>query len=323
MKIDRATLANWVGRAAGYLKPIVELQKQQLLSGARLFVDETIAKVLAPKTGKTKTGYMWAMVRDDRAHGGADPPAIVYSYMPGRGGMWAAKLLGDYRGILQVDGYEAYGQFGKPDRPGGPSVLAYCWAHARRGFFDAAKDDGAAIAQEALRRIGALYDIERELHGRPPDERLSARQLRSLPIAEDLRLWLDEKRRRMFSGSPTLKAINYTLNHWAGLCRFLQDGRIDIDNNAVERSMRPVALQRKNALFAGHELGAENWAAIASLVETCKLLAINPNAYLADVLARVVTRGDGDPLDDLLPGNWVDTKAAETTFETSRVAQAA
>lgn len=323
VEIDRATLANWVGRAAGYLKPIVELQKQQLLSGARLFVDETTAKVLAPKTGKTKTGYMWAMVRDDRAHGGVDPPAIVYSYMPGRGGMWAAKFLGDYRGILQVDGYEAYGQFGKPDRPGGPSVLAYCWAHARRGFFDAAKDDGATIAQEALRRIGALYDIERELQGRSPDERLSGRQARSRPIAEDLRQWLDEKRRRMFSGSPTLKAINYTLNHWAGLCRFLEDGRIDIDNNAVERSMRPVALQRKNALFAGHELGAENWAAIASLVETCKLLTINPNAYLADVLARVVTHGDGDPLDDLLPGNWVDTKAAETMFETSRVAQAA
>lgn len=249
-----------------------------MLSGTRLFVDETTAKVLAPKTGKTKTGYMWAMVRDDRAHGGADPPAIVYSYMPGRGGMWAAKLLGEYRGVLQVDGYESYGQFGKPDRPGGPSVLAYCWAHAQRGFFDAAKDDGAAIAQEALRRIGALYDIERELHGCSPDERLPARQARSLPIAEDLRQWLDEKRRRMFSGSPTLKAINYTLNHWAGLCRFLQDGRINIDNNAVERSMRPVALQRKNALFAGHELGAENWAAIASLVETCKLLAINPNA---------------------------------------------
>ena len=162
--------------------------------------------------------------------------------------MWAAKLLGEYHGVLQVDGYEAYGQFGKPDRPGGPSVLAYCWAHARRGFFDAAKDDGAAIAQEALRRIGALYDIERELHGHPPDERLSARQARSRPIAEDLRQWLDEKRRRMFSGSPTLKAINYTLNHWTGLCRFLDDGRIDLDNNAVERSMRPVALQRKCAV---------------------------------------------------------------------------
>lgn len=127
----------------------------------------------------------------------------------------------------------------------------------------------------------------------------------------------------IISGSPTLGPINYALNHWAGLVRFLEDGRIDLDNNPVERSMRPVALQRKNALFAGHELGAENWAAIASLVETCKLGAINPNAYLADVLARIVTRGDGDPIDDLLPGNWVDTKAAETTFETDNIAKAA
>lgn len=323
VELDRATLANWVGRAAGYLKPIVELQKLQLLSANRLFVDETTAKVLAPSTGKTKTGYLWAMVRDDRAHGGADPPAIVYTYMPGRGGMWAAKLLGDYRGILQVDGYEAYGQFGKAGRPGGPSVLAYCWAHVRRGFYDAAKSDGASIAQEALRRIGALYEIEREIQGCSPDERLVIRQARSLPLADDLHTWLDEKRRRMFSGSPTLKAIKYALGHWAGLIRYLEDGRIDIDNNPVERSMRPIALQRKNALFAGHQLGAENWAAIASLVETCKLNAIDPNTYLADVLARVVHKRDGDPLDDLLLANWVNTNAARAAFETSTIAQAA
>jgi transposase len=323
VEIDRATLANWVGRAAGYLKPIVELQKRQLLDADRLFVDETTAKVLAPSTGKTKTGYLWAIVRDDRAHGGADPPAIVYTYMPGRGGMWAAKLLGDYRGILQVDGYEAYGQFGKAGRPGGPSVLAYCWAHVRRGFYDAAKGDGAPIAQEALHRIGALYEIEREIQGCSSAERLAVRQARALPQAEDLRAWLDEKRRRMFSGSPTLKAINYALGHWAGLMRYLDDGRIDIDNNPVERSMRPIALQRKNALFAGHELGAENWAAIASLVETCKLNAIDPNAYLADVLARIVLKHDGDPLDDLLPANWIDTNAARAAFEASDIAQAA
>lgn len=175
-------------------------------------------------------------------------------------------------------------------------------AHVRRGFFDATKGDATPIAQEALRRIGQIYEIEREISGRAPHERLAVRQTRSRPIVEDLRQWLDEKRRRMFTGSPTLGPINYALNHWAGLVRFLEDGRIDLDNNPVERSMRPVALQRKNALFAGHELGAENWAAIASLVETCKLLGIDPNAYLADVLARIVTRRDDDTIDDLLPG---------------------
>ena len=321
--IDRATLSGWVGRAAGYLKPLVELQKAKLLEADRLFVDETTAKVLAPGNGKTKTGYMWAMVQDDRPHGSTDPPAIVYAYMPGRGGMWAKQLLGDYRGILQVDGYEAYGQFGRPDREGKAATLAYCWAHVRRGFFDAAKGKEAPIAEEALIRIGALYEIERDIRGQEPGMRLATRQARSKPLLEDLHAWLEAKRRRMLKGSPTLEAINYALNRWRGLTRFLDDGRIEIDNNAVERSMRPMALQRKNALFAGHELGAENWAAIASLVETCKLNGINPGAYLADVLARIVNRRDGEALDDLLPGQWIDTKAAEIAFETSDIAKAA
>ena len=310
--VDRATLANWVGAAAARLKPLVEL-----LGSARLFVDETTVKVLAPGTGKTRTGYMWAMVRDDRPHGSSDPPTIVYNYMPGRGGIWAAKLLGDYRGILQVDGYEAYRQFGRPDRPGGPATLAYCWAHVRRGFFDAAKGDGTAIADEALRRISALYEIERDIAGQSPDARLAARRERSAPLVEAMHAWLEDKKRRMFSGSPTLVAINYALGHWAGLIRFLHDGRIDLDNNAVERSMRPIALQRKNALFAGHDLGAENWAAIASLIECCKLSGINPNTYLADVLIRIAGKRDAEPLDDLLPGNWACSHSGSDMFEYS------
>lgn len=321
--IDRATLANWVGAAAARLKPLVEELKAELLGSARLFVDETTAKVLAPGTGKAKTGYMWAMVRDDRPHGGSDPPAIVYSYMPGRAGIWAARLLGDYRGILQVDGYEAYRQFGRPDRPGGPATLAYCWAHVRRGFFDAAKGGETVIADEALRRIGALYEIERDIAGQSPDARFAARQEHAQPLVEALHAWLEDKKRRMFSGSPTRAAINYALAHWAGLIRFLGDGRIDLDNNAVERSMRPIALQRKNALFAGHDLGAENWAAIASLIECCKLGGINPNTYLTDVLIRIARKHDGDPLDDLLPGNWVSSHSDGDMFEYSTNAIAA
>lgn len=321
--IDRATLCTWIGRAAGYLKPLVALQKAKLLEAERLFVDETTAKVLAPGTGKTKTGYMWAMVRDDRAHGSSDPPAILYAYMPGRGGVWARQLLGAWRGILQVDGYEAYSQFGKPDREGRSATLAYCWAHVRRGFFDAAKGKEAPIAEEALQRIAALYEIERDIRGQSPELRRAERQGRAGPLLDELHGWLETRRRRMLKGSATLEAINYALARWYGLSRYLDDGRIEIDNNAVERSMGPMALQRKNALFAGHELGVENWAAIASLVETCKLNAINPTAYLADVLARIVTKRDGDALDYLLPGQWVDTKAAETTFETSAIAAAA
>ncbi|MGD9812176.1 MAG: IS66 family transposase [Sphingobium sp.] len=313
--VDRATLANWVGAAAARLKPLVELLKTELLASARLFVDETTAKVLAPGSGKTKTGYMWAMVRDDRSHGGSDPPAIVYSYMPGRGGSWAAKLLDDYRGILQVDGYEAYRQFGKASRPGGPATLAYCWAHVRRGFFDAAKGSGTDIADEALRRIAMVYEIEQGIAGQSPDVRMAVRRERTRPLIEDMHDWLEQKKRRMFGGSPTLAAINYALGHWNGLIRFLDNGRIDLDNNAVERSMRPIALQRKNALFAGHDLGAENWAAIASLIECCKLNGINPNAYLADVLTRIANKRDGEPLDDLLPGNWVNPYRHGDMFE--------
>lgn len=303
--VDRATLANLVGAAAARLKPLVELLKAELLTSARLFVDETTAKVLAPGTGKTKTGYMCAMLRDDRPCGGTDPPAIVYSYMPGRGGGWATKLLGDYRGVLQVDGYEVYRQFGKADRPSGPATLAYCWAHVRRGFFDAAKGVSAPIAEEALRRIAALKAFERNIRGQSPDARQAVRQERSKPLVGAMYAWLEDKKRRMFSGSPTLAAINYALGHWAGLIRFLDDGRIDLDNNPVERSIRPVALQRKNALFAGHDLGAENWAAIASLIECCKLAGINPNAYLTDVLTRIADRRDPKPIEDLLPGNWI------------------
>jgi transposase len=321
--VDRATLANWVGAAAARLKPLLEVMKAELLTSARLFVDETTAKVLAPGTGKTRTGYMWAMVRDDRPYGGSDPPAIVYTYMPGRGGGWAAKLLGDYRGICQVDGYEGYGQFGKADRPGGPATLAYCWAHARRYFFDAATGDGAPIAEEALRRIAALYAIERDICGQSPGTRQAARQERSKPLIDAMHAWLEDKKRRMFSGSPTLAAINYALGHWRGLTRFIDDGRIDLDNNPVERSMRTVALQRKNALFAGHDLGAENWAAIASLIETCKLGGINPNAYLTDILTRIAGKRDGEPIGDLLPGNWINTNSDGDMFEYNTNAMAA
>ena len=217
--------------------------------------------------------------------------------MPGRGGVWARQLLGAWRGILQVDGYEAYSQFGKPDREGRSATLAYCGAHVRRGFFDAAKGKEAPIAEEALQRIAALYEIERDIRGQSPELRRAERQSRAGPLLNELHGWLETRGRRMLKGSATLEAINYALARWYGLSRYLDDGRIEIDNNAVERSIRPMALQRKNALFAGHELGAENWAAIASLVETCKLNAINPTAYFADVLARIVTKRDGDALD--------------------------
>jgi len=319
--ISRATLANWVGRGIAALMPITNRLRTDALARSRLFVDETTVKVLAPGTGKTKTGYMWVIVCDDRAHGGADPPLALYTYMPGRGAMWAKQLLGTYQGILQVDAWQAYDQFGKEEGASVGARKSYCWAHLRRKFIDAGSN--APIAQDALKRIAEIYGIEKEIRGRPAEERLGVRQEKSRPLVDKLHAWFTATAPRIMTGSATNDAMKYALKRWAGFTRFLDDGRIELDNNTAERAIRPVTLQRKNALFAGHQLGAENWAAIASLVETCKMLDVEPYAYLCDVLARIVTRADTDPIDDLLPYNWANTNAGQTAFEMSNLASAA
>ena len=310
IQIDRANFCNWAGRAAAVLGRIVGGMKTDLLASGRIFVDETHIKVLDPGKGQTKTSYFWAIARDDREHGGTDPPAVVYTAMPGRGKVWADKLLHDYHGIVQCDAYPGYQHIEAPNRKGGPGTLAFCWSHARRYFVEAARGGNAPIADEALKCIARLFEIERRIRGSNPEERLAVRQAEAKPLLEEFRAWLETKRRKMYRGSPTAEAIGYMVNQWDGLTRFLDDGRIDLSTNAVERSMRPIALQRKNALFAGHDLGAENWAVIASLIETCKLNGRNPQAYLADALRKIIHRSDADPIDDLMPYNWVGTAAA-------------
>lgn len=215
--------------------------------------------VLDPGRGRTKQGYFWTIAWDDRAWAGPDPPAVVYTYAPGRQHQHARALLGDYRGILQCDGYAAYKSL--IDRAGrrGPSKLAFCWSHARRNFYDLAKGGAAPIAAEALQQIARLYQIEADIRGLSAPERRSARQARSRPRLEELRSWFVMQRAKLPGSAPTAEAIGYALNHWDGLVQFLDDGRIEIDSNCVERSMRPVALSRKNSLFAGSDEGAENW----------------------------------------------------------------
>ena len=192
----------------------------------------------------------------------------------------------------------------------GPHALAFCWSHVRRGFYDLAKGGNAPIATEALARIAALYRIEAEIRGRSPPERQIARQAHSQPLIADLRTWFEAQHRKLFARGPTAKAIGYALNHWDELVRFLDDGRIEIDSNTVERSMRPVALSRKNALFAGSDQGGANWAAVASLVETCKLNAVNPLRYIADLLHRLINRWPQTRIDELMPWCWADTQTA-------------
>jgi len=306
--IDRSTLAHWVGFAAFELMPLYDRLVANLKASTKLFADETRCPVLDPGRGKTKTGYLWALARDDRPWNGADPPAVAYMYAPGRGEVHAERHLAGFAGTLQVDGYVAYKKLADPKRVGGPLLLANCWGHFRRLFYDIAKGGNAPIASEALVRIAALYAIEEEIRGRSADERRRIRQARTKPLVDALEAWLRDQLARLSRGSTLAREIRYGLNHWAGLCRFLDDGRIEIDSNTVERSMRPIALNRKNALFAGSDEGAENWAAIASLIETAKLNGVNPHAWLTDTLTKLVNRWPASRIDELMP--WAYAKAA-------------
>ena len=302
--LDRSTLAFWVGYAAAEIAPVVRRLKEIVLASARLFADETVVPVLDPGRGRTKQGYFWAIARDDRPWSGRDPPAVVYSYAPGRGHEHGRALLGGYRGILQCDGYVAYKKLADAAAACGPRVLAFCWSHVRRGFYDLAKGGNAPIATEALARIAALYRIEADIRGQCAPERQAARQARSSPLLSELRAWFEAQMAKLLARGPTAEAIGYALNHWDGLVRFVDDGRIEIDSNTVERSMRPVALSRKNALFAGSDEGGANWAAVASLVETCKLNAVDPQSYLAELLRRLVNGWPQARIDELMPWHW-------------------
>jgi transposase len=307
---DRSTLAFWVGYAAAEIAPVVRRLKELLLRSARLFADETVVPVLDPGRGRTKQGYFWTIARDDRPWGGTDSPAVVYTYAPGRQHEHARALLGGYRGILQCDGYAAYKSLIDPTGHRGPRLLAFCWSHVRRNFHDLAKGGAAPIAAEALTRIAALYRIEAELRGRSPGDRHAARQSGSRGLVVEFRSWLEAQLAKLPGRGPTAEAIGYALNHWSGLVQFLDDGRIEIDSNCVERSMRPIALSRKNALFAGSDEGGENWASVASLIETCKLNAIDPQRYLTDLLTRLVNGWPQSRIDELMPWHWGSDQAS-------------
>jgi len=255
--------------------------------------------VLDPGRGKTKTGYFWAIARDDRPWGGTDPPAVAYTYAPGRVGEHLDKLLANYRGIVHFDCYAPYKKL-----PAERITVAFCWSHLRREFFKIAERGDAPIATEAVARIAQIYVIEKDVRGTSADERRVARQARSRPLVDALRIFFEHQLARLSGGSDTARIIRYGLRHWDGLTRFLDDGRIELDTNIVERSMRPQALTRKNALFAGHDDGAENWAIVASLIEACKLNDVEPQAYLADVLVRLVNLWPNNRLDELRPWTW-------------------
>lgn len=305
--LNRATLAHWTGYAAGELKPLWEHIRSELLMAPRLFVDETKAPVLDPGRGRTKSGYFWAIAQDQRGWTGTDPPAVAYTYAPGRGADHAALLLKDFTGVLQTDGYAAYKTLAARRND---VVLAHCWAHSRRKFFDLAKGGSAPAADRVLALIGVLYGIERDIRGQPPDARRQARRERSRPVLDELHRFLCEHLRKVPGSSVIAEAIRYVLTRWDGLVMFVDDGHLELDTNPVERSMRPIALNRKNALFAGSDDGAEHWAILATLIECCKLNAVNPADYLEDVITRLVNGHLNSRLDELTPWRWRTSRQA-------------
>jgi transposase len=313
--LSLSTLADQVGGCCAVLAPLLRRIERHVFAAERLHSDDTTVPVLAK--GKTDTGRCWVYVRDDRPFDGPAPPAAMFYYSRNRGGDHPQVHLAGYAGIFQADAFGGYTKLYEANRKPGPLVEAACWVHARRPFFvmaDVAADarrkaEGkttsviSPLALEAVRRIDALFDIERAINGQSAEQRRAVRQELSAPLVADLERWLREQRPKLSRGNDLAKAMDYMLKRWPAFTRFLEDGRICLSNNAAERALRGVALGRKSWLFAGSDRGGQRTAAMYSLIVTAKLNDVDPQAWLADVLARIAEH-PAQRIDELLPWNW-------------------
>jgi transposase len=313
--LSLSTLADQVGAGAAVLMPLFKRLEAHVLAASRLHGDDTTVPVLAK--GKTDTGRLWTYVRDDRPFGGADPPAAVFYYSRDRRGEHPAAHLAGWSGILQADAFGGYGDLYATGRQPAPVLEASCWAHSRRKVFELADIEAAArkkargekpnlvypLAVEAVKRIDALFDIEREINGLSPGQRHAVRQERSAPLVTELERWMIETRDKLSRGHDLTKAFNYMLRRWSSFTRFLDDGRICLSNNAAERALRGIALGRKSWLFCGSDRGGQRAAILYSLIVSAKLNDIDPQAWLADIMARIAAH-PAQRIDDLLPWNW-------------------
>ncbi len=297
--LERSTLADWVGQVSTLLRPLIDALERHVMAGERLHADDTTVPVLAPGIGKTKTGRLWAYLRDERPYASIVPPAVRYRYSPNRRAEHPRSHLASFHGVLQADGYSGFDGLYANRR----ISEAACWAHVRRNFYDIhVGAQQSPLAREALERIGELYSIEARIVGKPPNVRRSLRQVEASPLLERMHAWFTTSLRRISGRSDIAGAIRYALSRWEALTRYLDDGSLAIDNNAVERAIRPLVLGRKNWLFAGSDTGGERAAAIYSLVETAKLNGIDPEAYIHTVLERIAEY-PVNRVADLLPWN--------------------
>jgi transposase len=298
VELDRSTLADWVGRASWLLQPLGERLAAHVFAGVKIHADDTPVPVLDPGRGRTKKGRLWVYVRDDRPCGDPTPPAAVFFYSPDRKGERPADHLAHFSGFLQADAYPGF------DALYGERITEIaCWSHARRKIFDAHESTKSPIAADALQKIGELYKIEKALRGRPPDRRRDVRQEAAKPRLIALRVWFEAQIAKLPPKGGLAQAIRYALSNWTALTRYADDGRLEIDNNRAENTLRGVALGRKNWLFAGSDTGGERTAVVYSLIETCKLNGIEPFAYLRDVLTRIADHKI-NRIDELLPWAW-------------------
>jgi transposase len=304
VEIAQSTMTGWAGQCARLLQPLIESLQQEVFSASYLHGDDTPVKVLAPGLGKTKTGRIWTYVRDGRPCGDSAPPAVCYFYSPDRKGERPKEHLQNFNGILHADAYSGYNQlYNSEANPIATITEAACWAHTRRKFYEiTVANDKANIALSILEQIAEIYKIEASIKGFEPKDRLKHRQEHSKELVEKLFINIKKYRKDLPAKSLTAKAINYALNNEAALLRFLNDGKIEIDNNAAERAMRPIAVGRKNWLFAGSDNGGHTTAGIYSLIETAKMNNINPFLYLRKVLDTIQDY-NSNKIADLLPWN--------------------
>ena len=296
--LDRSTLAGWVGASSELLTPLVEALRKYVLSARKIHADGTPVPVLAPGNGKTKTGRLWTYVRDERTAGENTAPAVWFAYSPDRKGENPREHLKHYRGALQADAYAGFQHLYE----NGTIVEVACWAHARRKFHEIHIAHPSPTTTEAIERVAALYAIEAEIRGSTPEIRKSIRQARAKPLLDSMRTWLEATLAKLSRKADTAAAIRYALSRWPALIRYIDDGALEIDNNAAERALRVVALGRKNFLFAGSNAGGERAAAIYSLLGSAKLNGLDPEIYLQHVLERIADHPI-NRINELLPWN--------------------